>query len=179
MTSIPRQNVDRPDGSHRPLLRDDRHPPPGSDGLEVFRRCGLLWTWSKNSRPFPTRAAACSRPSTMSRPRTRHSDRTPSSPSCTTPSAPPSTFSVNRSGLKVAGKDQHQISVEYAHATLGSIVDAQDLATYDELRLVRHRVVEYPPIGGFHPPTKDEAARYLASADRFVASIDGWWRSTK
>ncbi len=86
---------------------------------------------------------------------------------------------VNRSGLKVAGQDQHQISVEYAHATLGSIVDAQDLATYDELRLVRHRVVEYPPIGGFHPPTKDEAARYLASADRFVASIDGWWRSTK
>lgn len=86
---------------------------------------------------------------------------------------------VNRSGLKVAGKDQHQISVEYAQAALGSIIDAPDLEIYDELRLVRNRVVEYPPIGSFQPPTKDEAARYLASADRFVAAIDTWWRSTK
>lgn len=86
---------------------------------------------------------------------------------------------VNESGLKVAGKDQHQISVEYAHAALGSVIDAPDLEIYDELRLVRNRVVEYPPIGSFQPPTKDEAARYLASADRFVAAIDAWWRSTK
>lgn len=86
---------------------------------------------------------------------------------------------VNVSGLKITGKDQHQISVEYAHAELTNIISTDDLEIYDELRLVRNRVVEYPPIGNFMPPTKDEAARYLASADRFVAAIDTWWRAAQ
>jgi hypothetical protein len=86
---------------------------------------------------------------------------------------------ANQAGLKVSGKDQHQHSVEYANSALRPIVDAGDLETYDELRLVRNRVLEYPPIGSFQPPTKDEAARYLASADRFVSAIDEWWRARK
>jgi len=86
---------------------------------------------------------------------------------------------LNVSGFKITGKDQHQLSVEYAHAAMKVIVNAGDLEIYDELRLVRNRVVEYPPIGNFHPPATEDAIRYRASADRFVAAVNEWWNSKR
>lgn len=86
---------------------------------------------------------------------------------------------LNVSGLKIGGKDQHQLSVEYARTAIGDIVEPRDLEVYDELRLVRNRVVEYPPIGGFQPPSREEGQRYLESADRFIAALDAWWRAQR
>ena len=85
---------------------------------------------------------------------------------------------ANVSGLKVSGKDQHGNSVEYSYSAMTDLVSTDDLDVYDELRMVRNRVVEYPPIGGFTPPTTEEAADYLIAADHIVAAVHQWWRAT-
>lgn len=83
---------------------------------------------------------------------------------------------ANVAGLKISGKDQHQNAVEYTYSAMADLVDTEQLDVYAELRMVRNRVVEYPPIGGFAPPTTEEASRYLAAADRLVTAVQRWWR---
>jgi len=81
---------------------------------------------------------------------------------------------LNASGLKVAGSDQHQLAVEYAVSTMNDIVDDPDLEIYDELRHVRNRIVEYPPIGNFQPPASPDADKYLGCATRIVGAVQRW-----
>ena len=83
---------------------------------------------------------------------------------------------LNASGLRIIGRDQHALAVEYAHTALGELISATDLTTYDELRLVRHRIVD-PPIGRFQPLSTDEAVRFRDAADRMVTALATWHRS--
>jgi hypothetical protein len=81
---------------------------------------------------------------------------------------------LNASGLQVTGNDQHQLAVEYAHSAMGDLVDEPALEIYDELRRVRNRIVEYPPIGNFQPPAIGDADRYLGCAAQIVGAVQRW-----
>ncbi len=85
---------------------------------------------------------------------------------------------LNASGLQIAGNDRHQVAVEYAHTAMNDLVDGPDLEVYDELRRVRNRTVEYPPIGNFQPPAITDADRYLGCATRMVGAVQRWLEQT-
>jgi hypothetical protein len=86
---------------------------------------------------------------------------------------------LNTSGLKISGNDQHQLAVEYAHSALRDLIEESDLEIYDELRIVRNRIVEYPPIGNFQPPAIADAKRYLGCATRIVGAAQRWLEQHK
>jgi hypothetical protein len=84
---------------------------------------------------------------------------------------------LNASGLKVGGSDKHTTSVVYARTAMADIVGATDLDIDDELRNVRNKVVEYPPVVGFGSPQDLDHARYRDAGDRFLTAVRRWWES--
>lgn len=83
---------------------------------------------------------------------------------------------ANAGGLKIEGADKHRTYVEYARSSMGDLISADDLDIYDELRSVRNKVIEYPPVG-FSSPRDLDHRRYRDAGDRMLASVARWWKA--